>query len=67
MGYSQGSEEKVSQGKRTLIFAIVGLIVAYGGYLIINAVIERTGFLIGQEQTAPPAGDGGEEGGGGGT
>lgn len=58
LGYMQGAEEKVNQGKKTLLFAIVGLIVAFGGYLIINTVIQSTGFLVGQETQAPAAGGG---------
>lgn len=51
IGFSQGAEDKIKQGKNTLVLAIVGLVVAFGGYLIINAVIERTGFLVGQDTT----------------
>lgn len=47
LGYAQGSEEKVGQGKKTLLYAILGLVIAFGGYVIVSAIIQRTQFLIG--------------------
>lgn len=40
MIFSFGNSEKVSQGKDAMVAAVVGLIVAFGAYMIINFVLD---------------------------
>lgn len=38
--FSQGSEDAIAQGKRALLWAILGLVVGFGGYLVIDLILE---------------------------
>lgn len=42
-----GNEEQVKQGKQTLLWAVLGLVVAFGGYVVVNAVIENADKFFG--------------------
>jgi hypothetical protein len=41
IAFAAGNEEMVSKGKKTLLFAIIGLIIAFAGFV----VVERITFL----------------------
>lgn len=43
MIFSFGNSEKVSQGKDAMVAAVVGLIIAFGAYMIINFVLNALG------------------------
>lgn len=43
MIFSFGSSEKVSQGKDAMVAAVVGLVIAFGAYLIINFILNALG------------------------
>jgi len=47
IGSQEGKEDKIDKGKKTLVYAIIGLLVAFAGYIVINIVLGRTAFLIG--------------------
>lgn len=46
--FAAGNEDQVSQGKQTLLWAVLGLIVAFGGFIVLSALIERLPLLLGQ-------------------
>lgn len=46
--FAAGNEEQVKRGKMTLLWAVLGLIIAFGGFIIVNTILEQTGFLVGQ-------------------
>lgn len=46
--FAAGNEDQVSQGKQTLLWAIVGLIVAFGGFMVIGALVDRLPLLLNQ-------------------
>lgn len=45
--FAAGNEDQVSQGKQTLLWAVLGLVVAFGGFLVLSALIERLPLLLG--------------------
>lgn len=46
IGSSQGKEEKVSTGRRALLYAIIGLIVAFTGYIVLNTFFSQTDLFF---------------------
>lgn len=47
IGHSQGNQDRVAKGTKTLIYSIIGLIVAFGGYMIINMVLSASTSFMG--------------------
>lgn len=45
--FAAGNEEQVKRGKDTLLWAILGLLIAFGGFLVLSALIERLPLLFG--------------------
>ena len=46
IGSSQGKETKVSTGKKALLYAIVGLFIAFTGYIALNVFFGQTGIFF---------------------
>lgn len=44
--FSQGSEDAITQGKQAIVWAVVGLIVAFGGYMIIGLILESASSFL---------------------
>lgn len=45
---AHGNEDAVKQGTQTLLWAVVGLAVAFVGYVLVGAVVQRAGLFFGQ-------------------
>ena len=81
IGTSQGNAEQMEQGKKGLTFAIIGLIVAFLGFIVVNQIIvslapqvqtstdfdTRSGFGLGIGAGTGGTGSGGTGTGGSGT
>ncbi|MEK9152813.1 MAG: pilin [Patescibacteria group bacterium] len=48
---AQGNEEQVTKGKKTLVWASLGLVVVFGAYAMVNFVVST----LSKPPTAPPA------------
>lgn len=44
---ASGNEEQIKQGQQTLLWAILGLVVAFGGYIVVGAVVENASRFFG--------------------
>ncbi len=40
MALSGGSEDKIASGKKTVFYAVIGLIIAFAGYLVIPIILQ---------------------------
>lgn len=47
LGMRGGNDDQIDNGKKTLAFAIIGLLVAFGGFVITNAVLQGIGTIFG--------------------
>lgn len=47
IAFARGNSEMVSKGKAGLVWAIIGLLVSFLGYLIVAFVLENFDFLVG--------------------
>lgn len=45
--FSQGNEDAISQGKQAIIWATIGLVVAFGGYMIVGLIIQQGSTFLG--------------------
>jgi membrane-bound ClpP family serine protease len=50
---SGGSSQNVEKARKTMTFAIIGLVVALSSYMIIHLIAEFTGISILEEFTLP--------------
>lgn len=39
--FSQGSEDAIGQGKQAILWAAIGLVVAFGGYVVIELILQQ--------------------------
>lgn len=39
--FSQGNDDTISQGKQAIVWAVIGLVVAFGGYMIIDLILQQ--------------------------
>lgn len=48
--FSQGNEDSIAQGKQAIIWAVIGLVVAFGGYMIIDIILQQSAAFLPQTQ-----------------
>ncbi len=46
--FSQGNEDAISQGKQAIVWAVLGLVVAFGGYMIIGLILQEGSTFLGR-------------------
>ncbi len=44
--FSQGSEDAIAKGKQAIIWAVLGLVVAFGGYMIIDLILQQSSAFL---------------------
>lgn len=48
--FSQGNEDSIAQGKQAIIWAVIGLVVAFGGYMIVDIILQQSAAFLPQTQ-----------------
>ncbi|MBI4121967.1 MAG: hypothetical protein HY461_01410 [Parcubacteria group bacterium] len=44
---ASGNEEQVKQGTQTLLWAVLGLVVAFVGYIVVGVIVDNAGKFFG--------------------
>lgn len=45
--FAQGNDDVIQQGKQAIIWAVVGLFVAFGGYIIVDIILQQGSAFLG--------------------